>query len=162
MKYFDEMRRVPLDLYDQGVLTPLPASPGSKWFPDREVIAVIYIIVIVAHPSGQNIADNDPNGFGRTCLMGLWGLHTEKVLQRCRKTCSDGVNQITVGFCPFCEYWMMKDSTLNNHVCKHYGMAMSCYHDGYTTGSVSAMKHHMRTDHGIVMESAPEKCKRAK
>ena len=27
------------------------------------------------------------------------------------------------------------------------------------TGSVLAMKHHMRTDHGIVMESAPEKRK---
>ena len=30
--YFAEMRRVPTDLYDQGVLTPLPASPGSKRF----------------------------------------------------------------------------------------------------------------------------------
>ena len=109
------MRRVPTDLYNQGVLTPLPASPGSKRFPDREVMAVIYVMVIVAHPSGQNIADNDPDGFGRTCLMGLWGLHTEKVLQRCYKTCSDGVNQITVGFCPFCEYWMTNDSMLNNH-----------------------------------------------
>ena len=125
-------------------------------------MAVVYIMVIVARPSSQNIADNDPNSFGHTCLMGLWGLHTEKVLQRCRKTCSDGVNRITAGFCPFCEYWTMNDSMLNNHVCKHYGMAMSCYHDGYTTGSMLAMKHHMRTDHGIVMESAPEKCKRAK
>ena len=76
--------------------------------------------------------------------------------------CSDGVNRITAGFCPFCEYWTMNDSALNNHVRKHNGMAMSCYHDAYTTGSVLAMKHHMRTDHGIVMESAPEKRKRAK
>ena len=161
-KYFAKMHRVPLDLYDQGVLTPLPASPSSKWFPDREVVAVIYIMVILARPSSQNIADNDPDSFGCTCLMGLWGFHTEKVLQRCPKTCSDGVNQITAGFCPFCEYWMKNDSTLNNHDHKHYGMAMYWYHDGYTTGSMSAMKRHMRTDHGIVMESAPEKCKRAK
>ena len=160
--YFAETCKVPTNLYDQGVLMPLPASPGSKWFPDREVVAVIYVMVIVAHPSSQNIADNDPDGFGCTCLMGLWGLHTEKVLQRCRKTCSNGVNRITVGFCPFCEYWMMDDSTLNNHVRKHYGMAMSCYHNGYTTGSMSAMKRHMRTDHGIMMESAPEKRKRAR
>ena len=34
---------------------------------------------------------------------------------------------------------MMNDSALNNHVHKHYGMVMSCYHDGYTTGSVLAM-----------------------
>ena len=125
-------------------------------------MAIIYVMVIVAHPSGQNIADDDPYSFGRMCLMGLWGLHTEKVLQQCHKTCSDRVNQITAGFCPFCEFWTTNDSALNNHVRKHYGMAMSCYHDGYMTGSVSAMKRHMRTDYGIVMESAPEKCKRTK
>ena len=79
--YFIEMCKVPTDLYDQGVLMPLPASPGSKWFPDKEVVAIIYVMVIVAHPSGQNIADNDPDGFECMCLMGLWGLHTEKALQ---------------------------------------------------------------------------------
>ena len=160
--YFTQTRKVSTDLYDQGVLTPLPTSPSSKRFPDKEVVAVIYIMVIVACPSGQNIADNDPNSFGHTCLMGLCGLHTEKALQRCRKTCSNGVNQITAWFCPFCEYWTMNNSALNNHVRKHYGMVMSCNHDGYTTGSMSAMKRHMRTDHGIMMESAPEKCKRAR
>ena len=56
----------------------------------------------------------------------------------------------------------MNNSSLNNHIRKHYGMAMSCYHDGYTTGSVSAMKHHMSTKHGIMMESALEKHKRTK
>ena len=80
-KYFAEMRRVLLNLYDQGVLTPLLTSPSSKWFPDREDIAVVHIMVIVACPSSQNTADNDPNGFGRTCLKGLWGLHAEKALQ---------------------------------------------------------------------------------
>ena len=79
--YFTETCKVPIDLYNQGVLTPLPVSPGSKWFPDKEVMAIIYVMVIVAHPSGQNIADDNPDGFGRTCLMGLWGLHTEKALQ---------------------------------------------------------------------------------
>ena len=79
--YFAETCKVPTDLYDQGVLMSLPASPGSKWFPDKEVVAVIYVIVIVARPSSQNIADNNPDSFGRACLMGLWGLHTEKALQ---------------------------------------------------------------------------------
>ena len=50
------MRKVLTDLYDQGVLTPLPASPRSKRFPDKEVMTVIYIMVIVACPSTQNIA----------------------------------------------------------------------------------------------------------
>ena len=57
---------------------------------------------------------------------------------------------------------MMNDSALNNHIHKHYGMAMSCCHDGYMTGSVMAMKRHMSTRHGIIMESAPEKRKRTK
>ena len=74
--------------------------PGSKQFPDKEVVAIIYVMVIVAHPNGQNIADNDLDGFGCTCLMGLWGLHTEKVLQQCRKTCADEVNQIMAGSVP--------------------------------------------------------------
>ena len=79
--YFAQMCKVSTDLYGQGVLMPLPASPGSKRFLDKEVVAVVYIMVIVAHPSSQNIADNDPDGFGHMCLMGLWGLHTEKALQ---------------------------------------------------------------------------------
>ena len=141
---------------------PLPAVPGSKRFPDKEVMAIIYVMVIAAHPSGQNIADDNPDSFGCRCLMGLWGLHTEKVLQQCHKTCADGVNGIMSGFYPFCEFWMTNDSTLNNHVRKHYGMVMSCYHDGYATGSVMTMKHHMTTKHGIIMESAPEKHKRTK
>ena len=123
-------------LYDQGMLTPLPTMPGSQRFPDRGVVAVMYIMVIVAYPNGHNITEDDPDGFGCTCLMGLWGLHTEKALQHCLKTCGDGINKLLVSFCPFCEYWTTNDSALNNQVCKHYGMAMSCYHDGYTTGSV--------------------------
>ena len=119
-------------------------------------------MVIVARPSSQNITDNDPDRFGHTCLMGLWGLHTEKALVQCRKMCLDGVNRIMAGFCPFCEYWTMNDSSLNNHIRKHYGMALACYHNGYMTGSVSAMKCHMTSKHNIVMESAPEKCKRTK
>ena len=147
--YFAKKCKVPLDLYNQGVLTPLPAVPGSKQFPDKEVMAIIYVMVIMAHPNGQNIADNNPDSFGHMCLMGLWGLHTEKVLQRYCKTCADGVNRIMVGFCPFCEFWMMNDSSLKNHVRKHYGMAMSCYHNGYMTAECDGDEapHELQTWH---------------
>ena len=79
--YFAQTSKVSTNLYDRGVLTPLPASPGSKRFPDREVMAVIYTMGIVAHPSGQNIADDDPDSFGCMCLIELWDLHTVKALQ---------------------------------------------------------------------------------
>ena len=149
-------------LYDQGLLTPLPAVPGSHQFLDKEVVAIGYVMVVVVHPSGQNVADDDPDGFGRTCLMGLWGLYTEKALQWCCKTCSNRVNRIMAAFCLFCEYWTTNDLSLNNHVHKHYGIAMACYHNGYTTGSVASMKTHMVSKHSIVMQSTPEKRKRTK
>ena len=56
---------------------PLPMVPGSKRFLDKEVIAIVYVMVIVARPNGQNITDNGPDSFGRTCLMGLW-VYTQK------------------------------------------------------------------------------------
>ena len=160
--YFTEKRKVSTNLYDQGLLSPLPAVPGSKRFPDKEVMAIEYVMVIVAHPSDQNIADDDPNSFGRTCLMGLWGLHTKKALVQCHKMCLDSVTIIMAGFFPFCEFWMTNNCSLNNYIHKHYGMVLACYHDGYTTGSVKAMKHHMTSAHHIVMESAPKKCKRTR
>ena len=116
-------------------------------------------MVVVAHLNGQNITDDNPDGFGHTCLSGLWGLHTERALQRHRKSCADGVNKVLVGFCPHCKFWATTDEALNNHIWKHYQMGMSCYHDGYTTGSVKFMKSHMKTEHDIIMKSATEKQK---
>ena len=66
-------------LYNQGLLKPLPQS-SSQCFLEKEVIGISHIMVIVVHRNGQNITDDNPNGFGHTCLMGLWGLHTEKAL----------------------------------------------------------------------------------
>ena len=120
------------------------------------------IMVVVTHPSGENITDDDPDSFGCMCLMGLWGIHTEKAIQCCRKTCADGVNKVLAGFCPLCEFWNTNDTALNNHFCKHYRIGMLCYHDGYTMGSMASMKMHMHVIHKILMESAPEKCKRRK
>ena len=159
--YFQKCK-IPTTLYDQGLLSPLPAAPGSQRFPVKEVVAIAYIMVIVACPNGQNITNDDPNRFGCMCLMGLWGLHTEKALQLCRKTCADRINKVLAAFCLFCEYWTTNDSALNNHVRKHYGMAMSCYHDGYMTSNVHSMKNHMTTVHKILMESAPKKHKKIK
>ena len=151
---------IPLGLYDQGLLKPLPQLACSQWFPEKGVIGIRYIMVIVTRPNGHNITDDNPNGFGHTCLMGLWGLHTEKAVQCCRKTCVDRVNKVLAFFCPFCEFWTTNDAALNNHICKHYGVVMLCYHNGYTMGSVASMRRHMHVIHRILMESVPEKRKR--
>ena len=39
--YFAKKCKIPTDLYDQGLLTPLPTVPGSKWFLDKEVMAIV-------------------------------------------------------------------------------------------------------------------------
>ena len=77
---FAEKRNISTDLYNQGLLTPLPPVPGSKQFPDKTAMAIEYVMVIVACCSGQNIPYDDPDSFGQTCLMGLWNLHTKKAL----------------------------------------------------------------------------------
>ena len=48
--YFAEKHKVSLNLYDQGVLMPLPVVPGSKRFLDKEVMVIVYVMVIVARP----------------------------------------------------------------------------------------------------------------
>ena len=50
-------------------------------------------------------------------------------------------------FCPCCAFYSTNDETLNNHVCKHYGMGLTCHSDGFTMASVAAMKGHMETKH---------------
>ena len=94
--------------------------------------------------------------------MGLWGIHTERAIQHYQMTCVDGVNKVLVGFCLQCEFWITNDSALNNHVHNHYKMGMSCYHNGYTMGSMASMETHMCITHKILIESAPKKCKRRK
>ena len=98
--YFAEVRQVSTNLYDQGVLTPLPVVPGSKQFPDKEVMAIVYIMVIVAHQSSQNIADDDPNGFGHTYLMGLWGYTQRRHCSGAARHALMGSTESRQGFVP--------------------------------------------------------------
>ena len=51
-EYFEE-HKILTALYNQGLLTPLPAVPGSQRFLDKEVVGILYVMVIVAYPSSQ-------------------------------------------------------------------------------------------------------------
>ena len=55
---------------------------------------------------------------------------------------------VDANFCPCCAFWSTNNETLNNHVCKHYRMGLTCQADGFTTASVAAMKAHMELEHG--------------
>ena len=53
-----------------------------------------------------------------------------------------------MNFCPLCTFWSTNNETLNNHICKHYKMGLTCRADGFTTASIAAMKAHMEKEHG--------------
>ena len=60
-------------LYDDGWKIPLPRTK-SGWFPDGVSTAIERIMMVYRRPNGVVVKDDDKDGFGRTCLMGLWGL----------------------------------------------------------------------------------------
>ena len=62
-KYFKD-RGISVELYEQGLLKPLPQSTSSQWFLEKEVLGIECIMVVVACPIGKNITDDDPDGFG--------------------------------------------------------------------------------------------------
>ena len=77
--YLAKKRKVLTNLYDQGVLTPLPAVPGSKQFSGQGGHG--YHLRYGNRGSsqhGQNIANNNPDGFGRMCLDGTLGFTHRK------------------------------------------------------------------------------------
>ena len=78
--------------------------------------------------------------------MGLWDLHSTNALSRVKMQLQSGL--VDANFCPLCSFWFTNNETLNNHICKHYRMGLTCRADGFTTASMAAMKAHMETEHG--------------
>ena len=96
--------------------------------------------------NGVDVAYGDPDGFGRPGMMGLWDLHSSDALSRAKM--QPASSRIDANFCPMCLFWSTNNETLNNHVCKHYKMGLTCCSDGFTMASVAAMKAHMEAEHG--------------
>ena len=47
-----------------------------------------------------------------------------------------------------CSFWSTNNETLNNHVCKHYHMGLTCRADRFTMASMATMKAHIESVHG--------------
>ena len=62
-KYF-QSRNILLNKYDQGLLKPMPVC--HVCFQEKEISPIDRIMVVVTCPNGENITDNDPDGFGHT------------------------------------------------------------------------------------------------
>ena len=69
-------------LYDNGWKYPLPCTISGR-FPDVTSTVIDRVMMVYRRLNGVVVKDDDKDGFGRTCLMGLWGLHTEGALIRC-------------------------------------------------------------------------------
>ena len=66
-------------LYDNGWKIPLPRTISGR-FPDGTNTAIERIMMVYRCPNGVIVKDDDKDGFRRTCLLGLWGLHSEQAL----------------------------------------------------------------------------------
>ena len=80
--------------YDNGWKIPFPRTKSGR-FPDKANTTIERVMMVYRRPNGAIVKDDDKDGFGRTCLMGLWGLHTEGALMRCTHFLTDGHSKIT-------------------------------------------------------------------
>ena len=143
--------------YDNGWKIPLPRTMSGR-FPDGANTTIDRIMMVYRRPNGAIVKDDDKDGFGRTCLMGLWGLHTEGALVRCTHFLADGHAKISgVNVCPVCRFWNTNDVSLNNHVRKHYNMGLCCPEDGFVCGSAKKMRTHLEDEHDYKMRSGKDK-----
>ena len=103
-------------------------------------------MLVCQRENGVNMKYSDSNGFGCPGTMGLWDLHSSDALNRAKMQLPS--SSVDMNFWPCCTFWSTNNETLNNHVCKHYEMGLTCQADGFMTASVAAMKVHMETEHG--------------
>ena len=143
--------------YDDGWKISFPRTASGR-FPDKANTTIDRVMMVYRRPNGAVVRDDDKDGFGRTCLMGLWGLHTEGALMRCTHFLADGQSKISgVNVCPVCQFWNTNDVTLNNHVRKHYNMGLCCPEDGFVSASAKKMRTHLEKEHNYKMRSGKDK-----
>ena len=92
--------------------------------------------------NGINVKYSDSDGFGCPQMMGLWDLHSSDALNWAKMQLPSG--SMDANFCACCAFYLTNNETLNNHVCKHYGMGLTCRSDGFMMASIG---HHERA-HG--------------
>ena len=146
-----------LTLYENGWKIPLLHTTSGR-FHDGTNMAIERVMMVYRRPNGIVVKDDDKDGFGCTCLLGLWGLHSERALTRCTHNSTDGWYKVHgVNVCPVCRFWNTNDVTLNNHVQKHYNMGLCCPEDGYVSGSAQQMRTHLSDKHDYHMRSGKDK-----
>ena len=131
---------------DKEVETMFKKGPQGSQAPDATKVPIKQVMLVCQHENGVNVKYSDSDGFGCPGTMGLWDLHSSDTLNWAKIQLPSG--SIDTNFCPCCVFYSTDNETLNNHVCKHYGMGLTCRSDRFTMARVAAMKEHMETEHG--------------
>ena len=108
-------------------------SAKGSWALDAEKVAINWVMLVCQHENGVDVAYSDSDGFRCPGTMGLWDLHLRDALSRAKLQLPSG--WVDANFSPLCTFWSTNNETLNNHVCKHYKMGLTCRADGFTMAS---------------------------
>ena len=132
--------------FDKEVGTMFKKGPWGSRAPDTTKVPIRWVMLVCQCKNGVDVKYSDSDRFGHPGTMGLSDLHSSDALSQAKMQLPSSA--IDVNFCPCCAFYLTNNETLNNHVCKHYGMGLTCRSDGFTMASVAAMKEHMETEHG--------------
>ena len=132
--------------FDKEVETMFKKGPRGSQAPDTTKVPIKWVMLVCQCENGVNVKYSDSDGFGCPGTMGLWYLHSSDARNRAKMQLPS--SSIDANFCPCCTFYSTNNETLNNHVCKHYGMGLTCRSDELTMASVATMKSHMETEHG--------------
>ena len=132
--------------FDKEVGTNFKKGAKGSRAPDSEKVPIDWVMLVCQSENSVDVAYSDPDGFGCPGTMGLSDLHSTNALSRVKMLLQSGL--VDANFCPLCSFWSTNNETLNNHICKHYRMSLTCRANGFTTASVATMKAHMETEHG--------------
>ena len=132
--------------FDKEVGAAFKKSAKGSRAPSTGKVAIDPIMLMYQCENGVDGAYGDPDGFGQPGTMGLWDLYSSDALSWAKMQLAS--SRVDANFCPMCLFWSTNNETLNNHVCKHYKMGLTCHANGFMMASVATMKAHMEAEHG--------------
>ena len=96
----------------------------SKTMGHSGVYSEYVIRAFLAPHSRSVIQKGDNNHWDMSAMIGLYNLHKYEVVGKGNKKVD--LKMVTKGYCPFCEYSVGNNSSINNHICIHYHLVLEC------------------------------------
>ena len=111
--------------FDKEVGTNFKKGAKESRAPDPEKVPIEWVMLVCQCKNGVDVAYSNADSFGCPGTMGLWDLQSTNALSRAKMLLQSGL--IDANFCPLCSFWNTNNEMLNNHVCKHYRMGLTCH-----------------------------------